>query len=164
MIVRACNNFGPYQFPEKFIPLLITNAIENKYLPIYGEGKNIREWIFVDDFCKAIHLIMNKNRIGEVYNISTGFQKKNIEIAEIIVEKLNKGKDIIKFVEDRKGHDLRYSMEYNKMNNETGWSPGINFEQGIDITINWYLENSEWIKNVKSGEYAEYYEKYYKFK
>ena len=163
VIVRACNNFGPYQFPEKFIPLLITNAIEDKYLPVYGEGKNIREWIFVEDFCKAIYMIMNKNKIGEVYNISTGFQKKNIEIAEMIVEKLNKDKDIIKFVEDRKGHDFRYSMEFIKIKNETGWSPDISFEQGIDITINWYIENSEWISNVKSGEYTEYYEKYYKF-
>ena len=161
VIVRSCNNFGPYQFPEKLIPLLITNAIEDKYLPIYGEGRNVREWIFVEDFCRAVYMIMNKSKLGEVYNISTGFQKRNIEVAELILKKFSKGKDLIKFVEDRKGHDWRYSMDFSKVRNEIGWSPGMDFERGLVNTIKWYSENSRWVKNVKSGEYLKYYEKYY---
>jgi len=161
IILRSCNNYGPYQFPEKLIPLLITNAIEDKYLPIYGKGENVREWIFVEDFCRAIYIVMNNGRPGEIYNVSSGIQKKNIEVAELILEKLGKSKDIIKFVEDRKGHDWRYSMDYSKIENEIGWFPKIDFENGLDITINWYLCNCEWVKNVKNKEYLKYYKKYY---
>ncbi|OWT33398.1 dTDP-glucose 4,6-dehydratase [Methanobrevibacter sp. 87.7] len=160
-ITRCSNNYGPYQFPEKLIPLMISNALEDKELPIYGDGKNIRDWLHVYDHCTAIDLVLHKGKSGEVYNIGGHNEKSNIEIVKLILKQLNKPESLIKFVSDRLGHDRRYAIDSSKIRKELGWKPKYNFETGIVETINWYLNNQDWIKKVKSGEYQEYYEKMY---
>jgi dTDP-glucose 4,6-dehydratase len=161
-ITRCSNNYGPYHFPEKLIPLMITNAIEGKELPVYGDGRNVRDWLHVLDHCSAIDLIIHEGKSGEVYNIGGHNERKNIEIVELIVEKLGVSRDLIKFVEDRLGHDRRYAIDPTKITKELGWRPKYTFETGIDETIQWFIENKDWWKRVKSGDYLNYYEKQYK--
>lgn len=156
-ISRCSNNYGPYHFPEKLIPLMIINALNNKPLPIYGEGVNIRDWLFVTDHCRAIDMIIKNGTIGEVYNVGGHNEKRNIDVIKIILKKLNKPESLISYVEDRKGHDQRYAIDPTKIYNELGWEPTVKFEEGIDITINWYLENREWWENIINNEYQSYY-------
>jgi dTDP-glucose 4,6-dehydratase len=169
-ITRCSNNYGPYQFPEKLIPLLINNCLNYKDLPVYGDGLNIRDWLYVEDHCKAIDLVINNGRVGEIYNIGGNNEKTNIEIVNIIIKYLNKNVDkkiaesLIKYVEDRKGHDRRYGIDPTKIKNELGWHPETNFEVGINRTIEWYLGNSKWMRNVTSGEYQNYYKNMYENK
>jgi len=160
-ITRCSNNYGPYQFPEKLIPLMISNALDNKKLPIYGDGKNIRDWLHVYDHCTAIDLVLNKGKLGEVYNIGGNNEKENIEIVKLIIDYLDKDESLIEFVKDRLGHDRRYAIDSSKIQKELGWNPKYTFETGIKETIDWYLDNQQWITNVKSGEYMEYYNKMY---
>lgn len=161
-ITRCSNNYGPYQFPEKLIPLLINNTINDKSLPVYGDGKNVRDWLYVEDHAKAIDMVTNKGVIGQVYNIGGHNEKQNIEIVNIVLTQLNKSKDLIKYVEDRKGHDKRYAIDPTKIKNDLGWEPETCFEEGIKRTIDWYLNNKEWLENITSGEYQDYYKQMYK--
>jgi len=161
-ITRCSNNYGPYQFPEKLIPLMISNALEDKELPVYGDGLNVRDWLHVYDHCTAIDLVLHKGKIGEVYNIGGNNEKPNIEIVKLILKNLNKPETLIKYVKDRLGHDRRYAIDSTKIQTELGWKPKYTFESGISETINWYLHNQKWLENVKSGEYQNYYDKLYK--
>lgn len=145
-ISRCSNNYGPYHFPEKLIPLMISKALADEKLPVYGTGENVRDWLYVDDHCKAIYLILKNGRIGEVYNIGGHNERTNLQVVEIILDKLNKPKELISFVADRKGHDLRYAIDPEKINRELGWLPETRFEDGIKYTIDWYLENEAWWK------------------
>ena len=160
-ISRCSNNYGPYHFPEKLIPLMIVNALANKPLPVYGEGLNVRDWLYVEDHCKAIDLIIHKGRVGEVYNVGGHNEKQNIEIVKIICKELDKPESLITHVRDRKGHDMRYAIDPTKIHNEMGWFPEIKFEDGIKKTIQWYLDNRKWWETIISGEYQNYYEKMY---
>ena len=160
-ITRCSNNYGPYQFPEKLIPLMISNALEDKELPVYGDGKNIRDWLHVYDHCSAIDLVLHNGELGEVYNIGGHNEKENIEIVKLILKELDKPESLIKFVKDRLGHDRRYAIDSTKITEELAWKPKYTFETGIVETIHWYLDNQEWMEKVKSGEYQEYYEKMY---
>ncbi len=160
-ITRCSNNYGPYQFPEKLIPLMISNALEDKKLPIYGDGKNIRDWLHVYDHCQAIDLVLHEGKLGEVYNIGGHNERQNIQIVKLILEALGKDESLIEFVADRLGHDRRYAIDADKIRNELGWEPKYTFETGIKETIQWYLDNREWMDQVKSGEYQQYYEKMY---
>ncbi len=160
-ISRCSNNYGPYHFPEKLIPLMIANALANKALPVYGEGLNVRDWLYVEDHCKAIDLIIHKGKVGEVYNIGGHNEKTNIYIVEKILELLDKPKSLITYVADRKGHDMRYAIDPTKIHNELGWLPETMFDDGIVKTVNWYLENKKWWQDIISGEYQSYYEKMY---
>ncbi|OKP85721.1 dTDP-glucose 4,6-dehydratase [Paenibacillus sp. P32E] len=160
-ITRCSNNYGPYHFPEKLIPLIISNALEDKEIPVYGDGMNIRDWLFVEDHCRAIDLVLHKGKAGEVYNVGGHNEKANIEIVNIILEELRKPKSLIKYVGDRLGHDRRYAIDAEKIKNELGWEPKVMFDEGIRMTIRWYLDNQEWLNKVKSGEYEEYYRRVY---
>lgn len=161
-ISRCSNNYGPYHFPEKLIPLMIINTLHDKPLPVYGKGENVRDWLYVEDHCKAIDLIIHKGTVGEVYNIGGHNEKANIDIVKIILKELGKGEELITYVADRKGHDLRYAIDPAKIHNELGWLPETKFEDGIKKTIKWYLENKDWWEKIISGEYQDYYEKMYK--
>lgn len=152
-ISRCSNNYGPYQFPEKLIPLMITNALAKKALPVYGKGENVRDWLYVLDHCEAIDLIIHKGKAGEIYNIGGKTEKTNLEIVNEICTKLGAKKDLITFVKDRQGHDLRYGINPEKIQKELGWTPKTSFEYGLERTIKWYLENQEWWKDIASGEY-----------
>lgn len=160
-ITRCSNNYGPYHFPEKLIPLMITNALEGKELPIYGDGKNVRDWLHVKDHCAAIDLVIHKGEPGEIYNVGGHNERTNNEIVHLIVKKLNAPKELIKFVEDRLGHDRRYAIDPTKLTTELGWKPQYTFDTGIVETIEWYLDNEEWWRNIKSGDYMNYYNKQY---
>ncbi|HHT9121101.1 MAG TPA: dTDP-glucose 4,6-dehydratase [Candidatus Hypogeohydataceae bacterium YC41] len=160
IILRPCNIYGPNQYPEKFIPLFITNAIEGKPLPLYGDGKQVRDWLYVTDLCEAIELIIQKGALGEVYNIAASNEKNNLEIAQKIVEILGKDKSLIQHVKDREGHDRRYSMSSSKVL-QLGWKPRVNLEQGLKETIQWYLNNRPWWEKIKRGRYSKYYQKQY---
>ncbi|GAB1805389.1 dTDP-glucose 4,6-dehydratase [Priestia megaterium] len=160
-ITRCSNNYGPYHFPEKLIPLMVTNALEGKELPIYGDGKNVRDWLHVKDHCAAIDLVIHKGEPGEIYNVGGHNERTNNEIVHLIVEKLNAPKELIKFVEDRLGHDRRYAIDPTKLTTELGWKPKYTFDTGIGETIQWYLDNQDWWKNIKSGDYVNYYNKQY---
>ena len=160
-ISRCSNNYGPYQFPEKLIPLMIANALNEKDLPVYGEGINIRDWLYVEDHCKAIDMIIHKGKVGEVYNVGGHNEMKNIDIVKLICKILGKSESLIKYVKDRKGHDMRYAIDPEKIHNELGWLPETKFEDGIKLTIQWYLENQDWWNEIISGEYREYYSKMY---
>lgn len=160
-ITRCSNNYGPYQFPEKLIPLMISNALEDKFLPIYGDGMNIRDWLHVYDHCTAIDLVLHKGEIGEVYNVGGHNEKPNIEIVKLILSSLDKPEALIKYVDDRLGHDRRYAIDSSKIQEKLGWKPKYTFETGIVETIQWYLDNLDWMEKVKSGQYQEYYEKMY---
>ncbi len=160
IITRCSNNYGPYQYPEKLIPLFVTNAIEDKKLPIYGDGKNIRDWIYVEDHCDAIDFVMKHGVDGEVYNIGAGNERNNLEITEIILSTLGKSKDLMTFVKDRPGHDRRYSLDCTKIH-QLGWKPNHSFEEAMKLTIDWYKNNRQWWEKIKSGEYLEYYKRHY---
>ena len=160
-ISRCSNNYGPYQFPEKLIPLMIANALADKELPVYGTGENVRDWLYVKDHCRAIDMILQNGRVGEVYNIGGHNEKNNLQVVKIILEKLGKPESLIRFVTDRKGHDLRYAIDPAKIHAELGWLPETKFEDGIRKTIDWYLDNKPWWENIISGEYRDYYEKMY---
>lgn len=160
-ISRCSNNYGPYQFPEKLIPLMISNALADKPLPVYGKGLNVRDWLYVEDHCRAIDLIVHNGTVGEVYNIGGHNEMRNIDIVKLICEKLGKPESLITYVPDRKGHDMRYAIDPAKIHKELGWLPETRFADGIEKTIRWYLDNSEWLKNIINGEYREYYDKMY---
>jgi dTDP-glucose 4,6-dehydratase len=160
-ISRCSNNYGPYHFPEKLIPLMIANALADKPLPVYGEGLNVRDWLYVADHCKAIDLIIHKGRDGEVYNVGGHNEMRNIDIVKIICRELGKPESLITHVTDRKGHDMRYAIDPTKIRGELGWLPETTFEEGIKKTIQWYLDNREWWETIISGEYRNYYEKMY---
>ena len=161
-ITRCSNNYGPYQFPEKLIPLMIANALEDKNLPVYGDGLQIRDWLHVADHCSAIDKVLHKGKIGEVYNIGGNNEKANIEIVKLILQRLNKSEDLIKYVKDRPGHDRRYAIDNTKITTELGWEPSYTFEEGMKETINWYLDNQDWWLKIRNGEYKEYYSKMYR--
>jgi len=160
VITRSSNNYGPYQHPEKFIPLFITNALENKPMPLYGTGLNKRDWLYANDNCEAIGLVLNKGRDGEVYNIGSGEEYPNIEIAKKIIKILKKPSSLIKLVKDRPGHDIRYALNCDKIR-KLGWKPKIKFEKGLKNAIKWYCENREWWKQAKKGAFKSYYKKQY---
>ncbi|MCR4652182.1 MAG: dTDP-glucose 4,6-dehydratase [Eubacterium sp.] len=160
-ISRCSNNYGPYQFPEKLIPLMIANALADKPLPVYGEGLNVRDWLYVEDHCKAIDLIMRKGTVGEVYNIGGHNEMKNIDIVKLICDYLDKPYSLIEHVTDRKGHDRRYAIDPTKIHGELGWLPETMFKDGIKMTIQWYLDNKSWWENIISGEYQNYYKEMY---
>ena len=160
-ISRCSNNYGPYHFPEKLIPLVISRALNDEDIPVYGKGENVRDWLYVTDHCKAIDLIVRKGRDGEVYNIGGHNEKTNLEVVQTILKALGKPESLIKYVTDRPGHDLRYAMDPTKIVNELGWKPEHDFESGIKDTIDWYLNNKEWWQNIISGEYQNYFAKQY---
>ena len=160
-ISRCSNNYGPYHFPEKLIPLMIANCLNDKPLPVYGKGENIRDWLYVEDHCKAIDLIIRKGRAGEVYNIGGHNEMKNIDIVKLICKALDKPESLITYVTDRKGHDMRYAIDPTKIHNELGWLPETKFADGIQKTIRWYLDNRDWWEEIISGEYQNYYAKMY---
>ncbi len=169
-ITRCSNNYGPYQFPEKLIPLIMNNTLKHKELPVYGDGMQIRDWLYVEDHCKAIDMVINDGVLGEVYNVGGHNERTNIFIVKTIIEYIKEnaddtvGEHLIKHVADRKGHDRRYGIDPKKIKNDLGWYPETPFEVGIKKTLKWYLDNKEWIANVTSGEYTKYYEKMYKNK
>lgn len=156
-VSRCSNNYGPYQFPEKLIPLMIANATNGKDLPVYGDGKNVRDWLYVEDHCRAIDMILQNGRIGEVYNVGGHNERNNLQVVETIIKEIGKGK--IVFVKDRAGHDRRYAIDPKKISDELGWRPTTSFDEGIEKTIRWYKDNESWWKNILSGEYLGYYEK-----
>ncbi len=160
-ISRCSNNYGPYQFPEKLIPLMIANALADKPLPVYGDGLNVRDWLYVEDHCRAIDLIIHKGQVGEVYNVGGHNEMSNISIVRLICRELNKPESLIKYVTDRKGHDRRYAIDPKKIHSELGWLPETKFEDGIKETVKWYLNNRQWWETIVSGEYKHYYEKMY---
>ncbi len=160
-ISRCSNNYGPFQFPEKLIPLMIVRALEDQTLPVYGEGLNVRDWLYVEDHCKAIDLIIHNGRVGEVYNIGGHNERRNIDVVKTVLSQLSKPESLITYVKDRAGHDLRYAIDPAKISSELGWKPETAFDDGMKKTINWYLDNMEWIEEIKSGEYAEYSRRVY---
>jgi dTDP-glucose 4,6-dehydratase len=161
VVTRCSNNYGPYQFPEKLIPLMIANALNDKSLPVYGDGMNIRDWLHVKDHCSAIDEVLHRGRIGEVYNIGGNNEKPNIEIVRLILQNLGKPDSLVTYVKDRLGHDRRYAIDSSKIQRELGWQPSYTFEQGIAETIKWYMNNQTWWKRIISGEYKEYYKLLY---
>ena len=160
-VSRCSNNYGPYHFPEKLIPLMIANALNDKPLPVYGTGENVRDWLYVEDHCKAIDLIIHKGKAGEVYNVGGHNEMRNIHIVKFICKELGKPESLITYVSDRKGHDLRYAIDPTKIHTELGWLPETKFSDGIKKTVKWYLENRKWWEDIISGEYKNYYEKMY---
>lgn len=160
-ISRCSNNYGPYHFPEKLIPLTISRALANESLPVYGTGENVRDWLYVEDHCAAIDLILRHGRIGEVYNVGGHNERTNLEVVKTILKVLNKPESLIRYVKDRPGHDMRYAIDPTKLENELGWKPEYNFDTGIRQTIEWYLNNKEWWQNIISGEYTKYFDKMY---
>lgn len=170
VISNCSNNYGSYQFPEKLIPLFINNIVNNKPLPVYGKGENVRDWLFVDDHARAIDVIFHDGKLGETYNIGGFNEWKNIDLIKVIIKTVDKylgreegaSEKLITYVTDRAGHDLRYAIDSKKLKNELGWEPSLQFEEGIDKTVKWYLENKDWLNNITSGDYAKYYEQMYK--
>ncbi|MGL5258336.1 MAG: dTDP-glucose 4,6-dehydratase [Proteocatella sp.] len=160
-ISRCSNNYGPYHFPEKLIPLMIANVLNDKSLPVYGKGENVRDWLYVEDHCSAIDLIIHNGRVGEVYNIGGHNEKTNLEVVKTIIHELGKSEDLITYITDRAGHDMRYAIDPTKIHTELGWLPKTKFEDGIKQTIKWYLENRTWWENIINGEYQGYYERMY---
>ena len=160
-VSRCSNNYGPFQFPEKLIPLMIANALQDKTLPVYGTGRNVRDWLYVEDHCRAIDVILEKGRLGEVYNIGGDHEMENIALVRRICQELGRPESRIAYVTDRKGHDLRYGIDAGKLRQELGWRPAVSFDEGLRQTIRWYLEHRSWWENIVSGEYRDYYEKMY---
>jgi dTDP-glucose 4,6-dehydratase len=160
-ITRCSNNYGPYQFPEKLIPLMINNALNDKQLPVYGDGLHVRDWLYVYDHCTAVWKVLTEAPPGEVYNIGGCNEKKNLEVVELILDRLGKPKSLVKYVTDRPGHDRRYAIAAGRIMKELGWSPSVTFEEGINRTIDWYLENRKWLQDVVSGDYQKYYDRMY---
>jgi dTDP-glucose 4,6-dehydratase len=161
VITRCSNNFGPYQFPEKLIPLMISNAIEDKELPIYGDGMHVRDWIYVEDHCRALDVVLHHGREGEVYNIGGRSERANLVVAQTILDRLGKPHSLIRFVTDRPGHDRRYAIDFSKIERELAWKPSVSFEEGIDRTVEWYQAHREWWKKIKTEEYLNYYKRMY---
>ena len=170
IVTNCSNNYGPYQFPEKLIPLFINNIRHRKPLPVYGKGENVRDWLFVEDHARAIDLIFHQGKVAETYNIGGFNEWKNIDIIKVIIKTVDRllgnpedySLDLITFVTDRKGHDMRYAIDSSKLQQELGWEPSLQFEEGIEKTVRWYLDNQEWMDNITSGEYEKYYEEMYK--
>lgn len=160
-ISRCSNNYGPYQFPEKLIPLMIVRAQENQSLPVYGEGLNVRDWLYVEDHCKAIDMIIHNGRVGEVYNVGGHNERRNIDVVKTVLAQLSKPESLITYVKDRAGHDLRYAIDPSKITSELGWVPETKFDEGMKKTIQWYIDNTEWTDEIKNGEYAEYSKRIY---
>lgn len=160
-ISRCSNNYGPYQFPEKLIPLMIVRAQENQSLPVYGQGLNVRDWLYVEDHCKAIDMIIHNGKPGEVYNVGGHNERRNIDVVKTVLKQLDKPESLITFVKDRAGHDLRYAIDPSKISSELGWKPETAFDDGMKKTIQWYLDNTDWMDEIKSGEYAEYSKRIY---
>ena len=160
-ITRCSNNYGPYQFPEKLIPLMIHNAQNDKPLPVYGDGMNVRDWLFVHDHCTAIWAVLTQGKVGEIYNVGGCNEKPNIEVVKVILSHLNKPESLITYVTDRLGHDRRYAIDASKIMNDLGWKPSVTFEQGMGKTIDWYLQNDAWLSHVVSGDYQSYYQQMY---
>ena len=160
IVTHSCNFYGPNQYPEKIIPLFITNLLESKKVPVYGQGQQVREWIFTEDHCRAVEFIMEKGEPGEIYNIGTGHEKQNIETTQFVLQELGFGESMIEFVKDRPGHDWRYAINSQKLRG-LGWQPQVGWEDGLRRTIKWYRENGDWWQKIKSGEYLEYYKKQY---
>jgi dTDP-glucose 4,6-dehydratase len=163
-ISRCSNNYGPYHFPEKLIPLVISKAFKNEPIPVYGKGENVRDWLYVEDHCEAIDLIIRKGKVGEVYNIGGHNEKTNIEVVKQILKHLGKSESLIKYVTDRAGHDLRYAIDPSKIHNELGWLPKTKFNDGLKLTIDWYMNHQSWTSSVLTGEYQSFFEKHYGFK
>ncbi len=161
IVTRCTNNFGPYQFPEKLIPLAVTNALEDKPVPVYGDGLNIRDWIFVTDHCRALDAVIQKGKLGEIYNIGSGNEKTNLELIRKLLEQLDKPQSLIQFVTDRPAHDRRYALNCARIATELGWKPAYSFEKALSATVDWYLKNESWWRSIKSGEYSRYYKKMY---
>jgi dTDP-glucose 4,6-dehydratase len=161
VILRCTNNYGPYQFPEKLIPLMIANARENKPLPIYGDGMQERDWLFVEDYCRAILLALEKARVGSVYNVSAGAPQPNLKIVRTILAALSKPDSLINYVQDRPGHDRRYALDSSKIQRELGWKPQVSLKEGLERTVKWYESNTPWLEHARSGEYLNYYERHY---
>lgn len=160
-ITRCSNNYGEYQFPEKMIPLMVNNALGDKSLPVYGDGLQVRDWLYVYDHCTAIWKVLTEGRVGEVYNVGGNNEKTNLEVISQILARLGKDESLITYVTDRPGHDRRYAIDSSKMMNELGWAPSVTFEEGIVKTIDWYLANDQWLANIVSGDYGKYYESMY---
>jgi dTDP-glucose 4,6-dehydratase len=161
MITRCSNNLGPFQFPEKLIPLAITNVLENKPIPVYGDGLNVRDWIYVEDHCRALDTVVQKGKPGEVYNIAANEEKTNLELIHRLLDIMGKSRELITFVADRPGHDRRYALDITKISTELGWKPAYSFEKALSATVDWYINNEAWWRKIKSGEYAKYYERMY---
>ncbi len=161
MITRCTNNLGPFQFPEKLIPLAITNVLENKPIPVYGDGLNVRDWIYVEDHCRALDTVLQKGKPGEVYNIAANEEKTNLELIHRLLDIMGKSHELITFVSDRPGHDRRYALDITKISTELGWKPAYSFEKALGATVDWYINNETWWRKIKSGEYAKYYETMY---
>jgi len=161
IVTRCTNNFGPYQFPEKLIPLAVTNALEDKPIPVYGDGLNVRDWIFVDDHCRALDVVIQKGRPGQIYNVGGGNEKTNLELIHKLLELLDKPRSLMQFVTDRPAHDRRYALDCTKITKQLGWKPAYSFDKGLKATVDWYLKNESWWRSIKSGEYAKYYKKMY---
>lgn len=160
-ITRCSNNYGPYQFPEKLIPLMIINALQNKKLPVYGDGLNVRDWIYVEDHCRGIETVLDSGKIGEVYNIGASSEKPNIEIVKLVLKEMNKTENLIEYVKDRPGHDRRYAINSSKIKNELNWQPKYSFENSLSNTISWYLSNKSWWQKILTGDYLKYYKLQY---
>jgi len=161
VVTHSCNFYGPYHYPEKLVPLAITNLLEGKKVPVYGDGLQVREWIFTEDHCSSVDVIMHKGVVGEIYNIGTEDEWKNIDTIKLIIEKLNLDESYIEYVKDRPGHDRRYSLDTSKLRNELGWEPKVNFRDGISLTVEWFKNNQQWWKDIKSGDYKNYYKEQY---
>ena len=161
VVLRCTNNYGPFQFPEKLIPLMIANAREDKSLPVYGDGLQERDWLFVEDYCRAIAVVLEQGKIGSIYNVSAGSPQPNLKIVRTILAHLGKPESLIKYVQDRPGHDRRYALDSSKIQRELGWKPQVSFEEGIRRTIDWYVQNNAWLEHARSGEYLKYYERHY---
>jgi len=159
--LRCTNNYGPYQFPEKLIPLMIANARENKSLPVYGDGLHERDWLYVEDYCRAIAVVLERGKTGEIYNVSSGAPTPNLKVVKTILQLLGKPESLIQYVQDRPGHDRRYALDCSKIQSELGWEPQVSFEEGIRKTIQWYEANTGWLERTRSGEYRQYYERHY---
>jgi dTDP-glucose 4,6-dehydratase len=161
LITRSSNNYGPYQFPEKLIPLIITNALNNKKIPVYGDGKNVRDWLYTEDNCEAIDMVLHKGRIGEIYNIGSKNELTNIYVIKEILKYLTKKESLITYVKDRPGHDRKYSLSMNKIKKQLGWQPKTSFAKGIKKTIQWYQKNKKWLESTQTGKYRKFYKQYY---
>ncbi len=161
VICRGSNNYGPYQYPEKLIPLMVLNALHGDKLPVYGDGKQVRNWLYVEDFCRGIHTVLAKGRAGEAYNVGGPDECENIEVVKRVIELVGADESLIEYVTDRPGHDRRYSLSSAKLQEELGWEAQVHFDEGLERTVQWYRDNEDWWGPIRSGEYREYYEKHY---
>jgi dTDP-glucose 4,6-dehydratase len=161
LVTRCSNNYGPYQFPEKLIPLMISNAVEDKEVPVYGDGLNVRDWIYVEDHCRALDQVLHQGQEGEVYNVGGRSERTNLSVVQTVLDHLGKPHSLIRFVKDRPGHDRRYAIDFSKIERDLSWRPRVSFEEGIRLTVDWYQEHRPWWRKIKSGEYVNYYRRMY---